>query len=194
LNSGGRNHTGIRWTTTLPEDPIFDTPINNPCYQFFNAPPKKQFRLFSLHSWMLTIPAVIEDPDQSGRMNLQVAFHTLRYGNSYSDAHGWNCFAAYRAYLNQTPLDALVHDANGDSTLDFATDHRNPQASTEYRFYDPEPHFVYPNGIDIGEHLMVELSFGGYQNFERFNAHIVVKTLFDFSIVPSKKYKKVFGQ
>jgi len=194
LHSEGLNYTGTNWTTEDAEDPPFNTPINYPLYWFMDAPKRKSFRIFSIHGYFSTIPIVVDYTTRPARCNLNIAVHSIKVGRSYAHAHGWNLIFHSRIYNNQCSRGALAYDADGAGDYDFATDHIAALAGTQFRAYDPEPHYLYPHGIDVGPHLMFELSWGGESNMKYINGAIRVRWVVEYSIVPSKKFRKVFDR
>jgi len=192
LSTGGSNETGANWYTASPETPRFNTPLNNPCYRWKDAPEGKQFRIFSINGFMQTITLVQDDPTQPSSCNLNIYVQHVPKARIYGSLSGWGYLFYARVFQEKLGSGGLVHDANGDSSYDAATDHRNPMNFTEKRWYNPEPHFIYPHGIDVGPHLCFIVQFGGHQNGGYFNGSMPVNWIVEYALVPSKKYRKVF--
>jgi len=194
INSDGENRRGITWTTASPEAPVFDTAIGNSLYDFFDAPPGKQFRIYMITADPKTIYCAIDDGHQSARINLDFYVHSLPKGKVYAGASAQNQIFHARIYQNETGLDSLSYDKDDDGVRDIADDHYNPLGSSQTRFWDPPNQWIYPNGVDVGPHIMVEIVFGGQQNYNRWAGVLNCNFFFAYDIVPSSKYRGVFGR
>lgn len=174
----------------------FVTAAANPCMKFWNAPKGKAFRIFSVHFEVSTIHiSQSASGVQMSTMNFNLQLKSLERGNdelALKETQGR--IASTRMYYNKIGTGGLVHDANGDSTYDAATDHRNPFSVSDWRTYDPSPHWVFPNGIDVGSALVGVMSHGSAQNCTDYTPSETDCFIYvEYELINKEHYEKLYG-
>lgn len=194
IGNAGHSHSGFNWVG-INDD--FVTADANDLMRFAVAPNGLAFRIFSVHFYFMTVHVTNKTPDQkkAGELNLDLNLDRHEKPVDVSGFSRANHIAHTRLYLWKCDHVSLIHDADDDDVYDAATDFWNPNANREIRTYDPSPHWIYPSGIDVGPYLGLILAHGGRKNLQDYSGgETFVHCMIEYSLVPRKDFKKVFGR
>lgn len=166
VDNDGRNRKGWTW---IDVDDDFEYADGHDLHRWHIAPPGLGFLIYSVHFHVLTIHITqAGDGVQMSTCNLDLnLYYPHKHGAEILSKN--NRLAHTRIYYNKIGLNGLVHDADGDDTYDAATDHRNPFSVSDWRYYDPDPHYIFPHGVFVGDKLLFVVGHGSAQNMVKYS-------------------------
>lgn len=194
IDNDGENYLGTSWMDL--EDTSFEYEKANPLFRFLDAPKGKAFIVYSVHAYWSTIHISQQSADAlMSNMNMDLTLQACPESRYLGSDSPYRSIFHTRIYYNKTqPTGRAFLVSNGDFGGTNPVSIKNPLAYSDWRHYDPEPHFVYPHGIYVGQNLKLIWQLGTCVNMNEFTPSATLAIVhIEYEIVERKPFEKLFG-
>lgn len=198
VNNDGENHQGYKW---IGVDDDFVTAAAQGLFRYMNAPPKKQFRIYSVVLYAATVHVTLVNDDEPASINLNLQLKWLEHANAVEEFRETNKIAFSRIYYNKYgsltkigETQKLSNIDQGDGSVTSTQVDIDGIRNVNDFYHYPPPHWNFPNGINVGSHLGFIVTHGGRNNMKLYgNAETDFFCMIAYSIVDYPLPQKISG-